>query len=147
MHASCCCLAYSSTMKIEAVRAFETSVNVYLTTRRHIPDDHNGTNVPSYCRILSYHTVYWITSPQDGASTFSERWLYTFQTTRCHSTVGHSLKLHSVHFVLGARKEIVPSVRTACTRTFRLSAPQTCRRSGRRGTANCSSDAAEPLLD
>jgi hypothetical protein len=33
------CLAYSSTLKIEAVRSSETSVSFYRTTRRHILGD------------------------------------------------------------------------------------------------------------
>jgi hypothetical protein len=32
------CMAYSSIMKMEAVRSFETSMNFYRTTRRHITE-------------------------------------------------------------------------------------------------------------
>jgi hypothetical protein len=33
------CLAYSSILRMEAVHSFETSVNFYRNTRRHIPED------------------------------------------------------------------------------------------------------------
>jgi hypothetical protein len=33
------CTAYSSALKMEAVRSFDTSVNLYWSIRRHIPQD------------------------------------------------------------------------------------------------------------
>jgi hypothetical protein len=45
------CLVYSSTLKMEAVYYFEAPVNVYLTTRRHIPED-------STVQILHYSHIF-----------------------------------------------------------------------------------------
>jgi hypothetical protein len=50
------CLAYSSTLKMEAVRSFKTSAYFYETTRRHIPEDctlHRCEDLKSQILLLS----------------------------------------------------------------------------------------------
>jgi hypothetical protein len=56
------CSAYSSTLKMEATRSYEQSVNFYQTTWRHIPEDstlhkHRRQNLKSHFTLYSNH--YW----------------------------------------------------------------------------------------
>jgi hypothetical protein len=50
------CLAYSSTLKMEATRSSETSVDFYRTTWRYIPEDRTLHNY--ICETLNPTNIY-----------------------------------------------------------------------------------------
>jgi hypothetical protein len=49
------CFTYSSSLKLEAIRSSETSVNFYQTSRHHIPEDNT---VHRHCTEIGTKSVY-----------------------------------------------------------------------------------------
>jgi hypothetical protein len=91
------CLAYFSTLKIETICSFETSVGSQWTTWRYIPEDgtfhnHRSENLTSYttwCRLptsnhLIYYKVFWWSHVTLG---FCTSFILLFQTEGFRNTV------------------------------------------------------------